>query len=314
MSTILGSGDYVYEELADWARLPLGWALKEVADVAVDSQDRVYVFNRGEHPMIIFDREGNLVASWGEGRFARPHGLTIGPDDALYCADDGAHCIYKCTPEGRILLTIGVPGAPAPRQSGRPFNQPTKVALDPRTGELYIADGYGNARVHKYSAEGQHLFSWGEYGTEPGQFNLVHSVCTDDEGRVYIADRESHRVQVFDGGGNYLEQWNNLHRPCGLHIRGGVACVGQILTHLAVNAEYPYIGACVSLHDLAGRRLARLGGAHPGEEPGQFTAPHGLAMDSRGDLYVGEVSWSAYGSRLNPPRTARSLRKLVRLR
>jgi hypothetical protein len=254
----------------------------------------------------------SFVASWGEGLFTRPHGLTLGPDETLYCVDDGAHCIRKFSLEGEVLQTIGVPGEPAPRQSGQPFNQPTKVAFDPQTGDLFIADGYGNARVHKFSADGRHLFSWGTYGTDPGQFNLVHSIATDGNGNVYVADRESHRVQVFDGQGEVIGQWNNLHRPCGLHIQDGLAYIGQLPTHLAVNARYPNIGACVTLHDLSGRRMARLGGAHPGEEPGQFTAPHGLAVDSKGDIYVGEVSWSAYGSRLDPPRTARSFRKLVR--
>jgi DNA-binding beta-propeller fold protein YncE len=313
MVTRLGSGDYVYEELADWARLPEGWTFREVPDVVVDSRDRVYVFSRGEHPMMVFEQDGTFVGSWGEGLFVRPHGVTLGPDETLYCVDDGAHCIRKCTLDGQILMTIGSPGEPAQRQSGQPFNQPTKVAFDPKTGDLYISDGYGNARVHKYSPNGRHLFSWGEYGTEPGQFNLVHSIATDRDGRVYIADRESHRVQVFDDRGNFLDQWNNLHRPCGLHIDGQLAYVGQLLTHLAVNADYPDIGACVSVHDLTGRRLARLGAAHPGEEPGQFTAPHGLALDSRGDIYVGEVSWSAYGGRLDPPRMVRCFRKLVRL-
>lgn len=312
--TTLGSGDYVYEELASWARLPEGWTFKEVADVAVDAQDRVYVFNRGEHPMIVFDPEGEFVASWGEGLFKRPHGLTFGPDGALYCVDDGAHCIHKCAPDGQVLMTIGTPGQPAPRRSGQPFNQPTKVAFDPKTGDMYVADGYGNARVHKFSADGKHLLSWGEYGTDPGQFNLVHSVCTDAEGRVYIADRENHRLQVFDDQGNYLGQWNNLHRPCGLHVRGGLVYIGQLPTHLGVNADYPNVGACVTIHDLTGRRLARLGGSRASEEPGHFTAPHGFAVDSRGSIYVGEVSWSAYGSRLDPPRTARCSRKLVRLR
>lgn len=312
MSTILGSGDYVYEELADWAQLPEGWSFHEVPDVAVDAQDRVYVFGRGEHPMMIFEADGSFVSAWGEGRFVRPHGLTIGPDGNLYCADDGGHCIYKCTPAGEVLMTIGTPGQPAPRLSGKPFSQPTKVAFDPQ-GDLYIADGYGNAKVHKYSAAGEYLFSWGEYGTDPGQFNLVHSICTDAEGRVYVADRENHRVQVFDPQGQYITQWNNMHRPCGLHIVGGLAYVGQLPSHLAVNADYPNIGACVTIHDLTGKRLAKLGDVRPGEGPGQFTAPHGLAVDSKGDLYVGEVSWSAWARRLELGREVRSLRKLVKV-
>ena len=312
MAVKLGSGDYVYKELADWAKLPEGWTFMEVPDVAVDSQDRVYVFNRGEHPMMVFEPDGSFITSWGEELFVRPHGLTLGPDETLFCVDDMAHCVYQCSLDGEVLMTIGTPGKPAPRLSGEPFNQPTKVAFDPKSGDLYISDGYGNPRVHKYSAAGEHLFSWGEHGTDPGQFNLVHSMATDAEGRVYIADRENHRVQVFDDQGNYIYQWNNLHRPCGLHIQGDQAYIGQLLTHLAVNADYPNLGACVSIHDLTGRRLAKLGEALPGEAPGQFTTPHGLAVDSRGDLYVGEVSWAAYGSRLDPPRTARCFRKLVR--
>jgi len=312
MTLKTGGGDYIYEELADWAKLPEGWTLKEVADVAVDSQDRVYVFNRGKHPVMVFEQDGSFVTSWGEGIFSRPHGITLGLDETLYCVDDEAHCIRKCALDGRILATMGTPGKSSQLRSGQPYNQPTKAAFDGKTGDIYISDGYGNARVHKFSADGKHLLSWGEYGTDPGQFNLGHSICTDKDGRVYVADRENHRVQIFDGEGNYLEQWNNLHRPCGLHIEGELAYIGQLPPHLAVNAEYPNIGACVTIHDLTGRRLARLGDVMPGEEPGQFTAPHGLVVDSIGDIYVGEVSWSAYGKKLDPPRTARCFRKLVK--
>ncbi len=313
MATRLGSEDYIYEELADWAQLPDGWSFKEVADVVVDSQDRVYVFNRGEHPMIIFEPDGSFVASWGEDLFVRAHGVTVSPDGMLYCVDDGDHSIRKCTPDGEVLMTIGTPNEPAPIHSGEPFNRPTKVAFDPKTDELYISDGYGNARVHKFSPDGKHLFSWGEYGTDPGQFNLVHSVCTDSDGKVYIADRESHRVQIFDVDGRYLDQWNNLHRPCGLHIEDDLVYIGQVPTQLEVNADYPNLGGCVTIHDLNGHRLARLGDVWRGEGPGQFISPHGIAIDSHGDIYVGEVSWAAYGRTLSPPREVRSFRKLVKV-
>ncbi|MBT4498152.1 MAG: hypothetical protein HOC74_10545 [Gemmatimonadetes bacterium] len=313
MAAILGSGDCRYEELDGWGQAPGDCAFREVPDLVVDAQDRVYLFTRDKHQVLVFEADGSYVASWGQNLFTRPHGLTLGPDGNLYCVDDLGHCIRKCSPDGHLLATIGDPEQPAPRRSGVPFNQPTKVAFDPQTGDMYVSDGYGNARVHRYSPDGSLLHSWGEYGTEPGQFNLVHSICVDAEGRVYIADRENHRVQIFDGQGNFLEQWNNLHRPCGLYIHDGLVYIGQLLTHLDVNADYPNLGACVSVHDLTGKQLARLGKAYPGEEPGQFTTPHGLAVDSRGDLYVAEVSWSAYGSRLTPPRQARSIRKLVKI-
>ncbi len=313
MATRLGSEDYIYEELADWAKLPEGWSFREVADVVVDSQDRVYVFNRGEYPMVIFEPDGSFISSWGEDLFTRAHGVTIGPDGMLYCVDDGDHSVRKCTPDGEVLMTIGTPGVPAPAHSGEPFNRPTKVAFDPKTDELYISDGYGNARVHKYSPDGKPLFSWGEYGIDPGQFNLVHSVCTDSDGKVYVADRESHRVQIFDEGGRHLDQWNNLHRPCGLHIENDLVYIGQVPTQLEVNADYPNIGGCVTIHDLNGHRLARLGDIWRGEGPGQFISPHGIAIDSHGDIYVGEVSWAAYGRNLSPPREVRSFRKLVKV-
>jgi hypothetical protein len=315
--TKLGSGNYVYEELSDWPQLPAGWDFKEVVDAVVDSQDRVYVFNRGEHPLMIFEPDGRFIRSWGEGLFVRPHGLTRLPDaqlgEVLLCTDDDGHWIGKFSLDGELLMTIGRKGEGAPKGSGQPFNRPTKVALDPKTGELYISDGYGNARVHKYTAEGRHLFSWGDYGTDPGQFNLPHSVCTDSAGKVYIADRENSRVQIFDDQGNYLDQWNNLHRPCGLHIENDLVYIGQLPSQLDVNADYPNIGACVTIHDLTGRRLARLGDIRRGEGPGQFIAPHSITVDSKGDIYVGEVSWTAYGRNLNPPRTVRSFRKLVRV-
>ncbi|MBI2555000.1 MAG: hypothetical protein HYV92_11460 [Candidatus Rokubacteria bacterium] len=305
-----------FRALEGRGRLPEGWRYVEAAGVAVDSKDHVYVFNRGEHPVIVFDREGNFLRSWGEGLVGRAHGITIGPDDEVWLTDDGNHTIRKFTSEGKLLLTIGDPDKPATLQSGKPFNRPTHVALSPLTGDLFISDGYGNSRVHKYDPKGRHLFSWGEPGTDPGCFNLPHNIATDAEGLVYVADRENHRVQIFDGEGRYLAQLNNLHRPCGLLIdrrEGGAIYVGELGSDLAVNQSVPNLGGRVSILSLKGDLLGRVGDRFRGEKPGQFVAPHGVVTDSRGDLYVAEVSWTAKGRHETPPREIRSLQKFVRV-
>jgi len=316
MGTTLESGRFRYDVVEDWARLPDGWEFRDVAAVAVDRQDRVYVFNRGEHPMMVFDRDGNFLRSWGEGLFLRPHGLHIGPDEHLYCTDDGDHSVRKCTLDGRVLLTVGIPGKPAPELSGEPFHRCTHTALSPG-GDIYVSDGYGNARIHKYDPAGRHLFSWGAPGTDPGQFNIPHNLCCDCEGWVYVADRENHRVQVFDGKGRYEAQWNNMHRPSGLWMEAGpepLCYVGEIGPDMAVNRHWRNIGPRLSILSHKGELLARLGADRAGLAPDQFVSPHGLAVDSRGDIYVGEVSYTAWHrvGTGDPPWRLRSLRKLLR--
>ena len=318
MSTTLGDGKYRYQVIADWAKLPDGWEFLDVAAVAVDSKDRVYVFNRGQHPMIVFDREGNFLRSWGEGLFKRAHGIHIGPDESLYCTDDGDHTVRKCTLEGKVLLTIGVPEKPSGYMSGQPFNRCTHTALSPR-GDIYVSDGYGNSRVHKYSPDGKLLLSWGEPGCDPGQFNIPHNICSDPDGWVYVADRENHRVQVFDGNGKYESQWNNMHRPCGLCMephRHPVCYIGELGPTMPVNREVPNLGPRISIVSHKGELLGRLGDVRAGQELNQFIAPHGMAVDSRGDIYVGEVSYTAWSQVYpdsKPPRGLRSLRKLARI-
>ena len=175
MPTILGSGEHRYRVVENWAKLPDGWSLTDVASVAVDSKDRIYVFNRGAHPMVVLDRDGNFIKSWGEGLFNRAHGLHIDADDNLYCTDDGDHTVRKCSTDGKVLLTIGIPNKPAPFMSGEPFHRCTHTALSPK-GEIYVSDGYGNACVHKYTPDGKLMKTWGEPGTDPGQFNIVHNI------------------------------------------------------------------------------------------------------------------------------------------
>ena len=316
MSVVLGSGEHRYRVVENWAKLPDGWSFKDVAAVAVDSKDQVYVFNRGEHPMMVFDREGNFLRAWGEGLFRRAHGLDIDAHDTLYCTDDGDHTVRKCTTAGRIELTIGVPGKPAPFMSGEPFHRCTHTALSPKS-DIYVSDGYGNARVHKFSPGGKLLMSWGESGTAPGQFNIAHNIATDDDGWVYVADRENHRVQVFDGNGKYETQWNNLHRPCGLFMPPGkcpVCYIGELGAVQPVSRNVPNLGPRVTIVDNTGKRISRLGGLGPGLGPTEFLAPHGLAVDSHGDLYVGEVSWTNWPQTFRDKPRPDKLRSLHKFR
>src|ERR1700731_4400485 len=261
MPTILGSGEHRYRVVENWAKLPEGWNLTDVASVAVDSKDRIYVFNRGEHPMVVLDRDGNFITSWGEGLFSRAHGLHIDADDHLYCTDDGDHTVRKCTTAGKVLLTMGIPNKPAPFMSGEPFHRCPHTALSPN-GEIYVSDGYGNARVHKYTPDGKLIKSWGEPGSDPGQFNIVHNISTDADGWVYVADRENHRVQVFDGNGKYEAQWNNLHRPSALLLGYGrkpICYIGELSPAMAVNLHTPNLGPRISIVDNEGHLIGRLG-------------------------------------------------------
>ena len=160
-----------------------------------------------------------------------------------------------------MLLTIGIPDKPAPYMSGEPFNRCTHTALSPK-GEIYVSDGYGNACVHKYTPDGKLLKTWGEPGSDPGQFNIVHNIAADADGWVYVADRENHRVQVFDGNGSYETQWNNLHRPCALCCCGGKQpnfIIGELGPGMPVNLHSPNLGPAPHHRGRAGqaRRAAR---------------------------------------------------------
>ena len=316
---ILGENGFRYQVSGDnWGNLPDGWVYKEATAVAVDSRDQVYVFNRGTSPIIVFDSDGNILRTWGEGIFKSPHGVTVAPDDTVYCVDNGDSTVRKFTPEGKLLMSLGTANHPAPKMSGEPFSVPTHVATDKRTGEFYVADGYSNARVHKYSPDGKLLFSWGESGTGEGQFNIVHNIAIDSDGWVYVADRENHRVQIFSSEGNYETQWPNLSRAATICIDNGtgedLVYIGEYFAGIASNDIGMDLGPRVTIMNTKGEALARLGHQSYGDQVGRFYSPHGIAVDSRGDIYVAEVSWSDYGRTMDPPRELRSMQKLVRIR
>ena len=319
MTVELGTGEFRYAVDSSFGQLPEDIALGDVAAVAVDRNDRVYLFNRGPDPMIVLDREGNFLDTWGRGVFSNPHGLHIGADDCIYCTDDGDHTVRKCTLDGRVLMQLGVSGRPSPKMSGEPFHRCTHTALSPE-GDLYVSDGYGNARIHKYSAEGTLLFSWGEPGRGPGQFNFPHNICCDPDGWVYVADRENHRIQIFDGNGRFETQIVNMHRPSALALAPGrcpICYVGEIGPYLPVNRGWPNLGPRISIITGEGKLLSRLTSSPAaGLQPGQFLSPHGLAVNSRGDLYVGEVAsrgWESLFPGEPEPANLRRFHKLTKL-
>jgi DNA-binding beta-propeller fold protein YncE len=206
MADVFGTGDFLYNHVPNWEKLPDGMAFKECPGVAVDSQDNVYVLTRGEHPIIVFDKDGNYLRTFGEGHFSdnRTHGLYIAHDDSLLVADDGIHTIQKFSSTGEKLMEIGEKNHPAPAWSGQAFNRPTSAAIMPSNGDVYVSDGYGNSRIHVYSGSGDYKFSWGSPGIDAGQFIRPHNIAVDSDDKVYVVDREAHRIQIFDAKGNFL--------------------------------------------------------------------------------------------------------------
>ena len=178
------------------------------------------MFNRGEHPMMCSTARATSCAR-GARACSRARTACIStPNDILYCTDDLDHIVRKCTTEGKVLLELGIPGKPSPYMSGMPFHRCTHTALSPR-GDIYVATATATRACTSTRRTGSCIKSWGEPGTDPGQFNIVHNIVTDPEGWVYVADRENHRVQVFDGNGKYETQWVNMHRPCALYCCRG---------------------------------------------------------------------------------------------
>lgn len=328
MSDCLGDGKYRYRPAPAWQHAPGDYQGTEVSAAAVDSRDRVFVFNRGSEPVIVFDRDSQRLAAWGGDVIVHAHGITIGPDDAVYCTDDFDHTVRKFTPDGRLLMTIGTSGKPSDtgatsidfrtiQRSGPPFYFPTNVALSP-AGEIYVSDGYGNARVHKFTAEGKLMRSWGEPGTEPGQFRIPHGIAVAPDGRVFVADRENSRIQIFDPDGKFLNAWIDIARPCQVTFDAdGIVYVAELGYRAGMwpgtSPPHPEAtGGRVSIFDLDGQLLSQFGGGNDPEGPGDFFAPHDIRVDSRGDIYVSEVVMSAGGKKGLVSPACHTLQKFIR--
>jgi DNA-binding beta-propeller fold protein YncE len=317
-----------YRVVQGWEQLPDGYRHDDVPGVSVDSFDRVFLLTRRDERVLVYELNGGLRGTWGEGFFSsRTHGLTVAPDDTIYCVDEGCHVVYHCTADGALLKTIGTPGIASDTgydgtqssitRSAPPFNRPTNLAIAPG-GDLYVTDGYGNARVHRFTASGELLRSWGEPGAEPGQFRVPHGIAVTVDGEVLVADRENDRIQVFDPDGVFLREWLDVQRPTNIAIDvNGWIYVSEFawlkgehsLRWGTVANDRP---GRVSVWDRDGKLLARISGIH-GPEAASFSAPHDICVDSKGDIYVGEVTWSFAVSHGRIP-TGPSLQKLTRVK
>ena len=300
----------------------------------------------------MYDKSGKMIDSWGEGIFEDAHGMCITPDDTCYFVDREPQIVLKFNKQGKHRLTLGTRGVHSdtgytrdvrvagdanlsggglPMRNGvgypgPPFHHPTDVSVS-ASGEIYVSDGYRNSRVHKYSAEGQLLASWGDVGhaeelrgtkDKPGFFHTVHSVW-EHEGKVYVADRESNRIQIFTPDGEHLETWNDTQRPTQLQIDAdGVVYVaelwrrvGEVSQRLGRNeVDAP---ARISVLAPDGSVLSRWGGPNRCD-PGMLCAPHSLALDSKGDLYVGEVTYTFGVSRGDTLADCHTFQKFARVR
>ena len=312
MAETYGSGEFSFNYAEPWAKLPADMSFVECPGVAIDSQDNVFVLTRGEHPIIVFDKDGNFLRTFGEGLFThRTHGLYIAHDDSLMVADDGLHTIQKFSAAGELLMEIGERNQPKPKWGGEPFNRPTSAAIMPSNGDVYVSDGYGNSRIHVFTGTGEYKFSWGSGGIDAGQFMLPHNIAIDAEDRVYVVDREAHRVQVFDAKGNFITMWNNIHRPDCMVLWNDYIYIGELNGITGVE-DSPGMGHRVGVYDLNGKLQARFGDPDEGSGAGEFVAPHGIAVDSTGALYVAEVAYTIRGRKMDPPTELRSLSKYDR--
>jgi DNA-binding beta-propeller fold protein YncE len=275
--------------------------MKGCGDAAVDSQGRIFAVSIPQ-PVTIFSQAGKILERWSEDCCGCAHGVYIDEADFVYIVDSDRHTLLKFTPKGDVVFEVGTRGRGSDtgvengnfktiKRGAPPFNAPSKVTVSKR-GEIFVTDGYGNARIHRFSAEGKLLASWGEPGNAPGQFHLPHGVGVDDENRVYVADRENNRVQIFDTEGKVLNIWNDVKRPDGICVRGELVYVAE-LGHVAYidNVFFePYDNApwsCVRVFDTKGREVTRFGGSDPWE-PGNMYSAHGANLDREGNLYIAD--------------------------
>lgn len=297
--SIQGKGDFRYEVVEGWAKLPHGMKLGYTHGIVADKEDNIYIFHTGTPNVIKFDLEGNYLSSWGDAYEGGAHGFYLhhGPDgDHFYITDTANQIVAKTTLDGQELLRIGTPDLPEVYDADRKF-VPTDVAVSPN-GDIYIADGYGQSYIHQYSAQGEYIRSWRGDETNPdGRLKCPHGISVNPrsaEPELYVADRGNHRIQVFTMDGQSKRMFgHDMLMPCSFYFLGE-------------EMYFPDLHCRVSVFDQNDQLITHLGEDQEAKSregwpnvppsvltPGVFSSPHGICVNSQGDVFVAE--WIEYG-------------------
>jgi len=277
-----------------WPERPKNVSWGPMSGVAVDAQDNVWVLARTDTPVQIYAPDGKFLRSWGKGLMDTPHQLRIDRRGNVWLADSGNHVILQSTPEGKVIRTLGTRGEAGCDE--RHFNRPADMVIAP-DGDVFVADGYGNARVVHFDKNGKFVKSWGKLGTEPGEFSLPHSIALDSKGRLYVADRNNARVQVFDRDGKFLDQWRNVVVPCTFWITKDDelwVCGSSPMPWRADDRVlgYPPKDQLFMKFNTSGKLLQLWSvpkGKDGKEQAGELNWVHGMALDSKGNIYAVDI-------------------------
>ncbi len=290
-----------------WPQKPDQFKWAQMPGITVDAQDQVYIFTRSQPAVQIYQTDGKFVRAWDMEDFAGAHFIRIDPAGNIWTANITSHLVRKYNPQGKLLLTLGEPGRVGADQGH--FNKPTDMAILP-SGDIFVSDGYGNRRIVHFDANGKYVKEWGQAGTEPGQFALPHSIVADSQNRLYVADRENARIQVFDTKGKLLAVWADRMTPWGLWLIPAFAGTSLPLQKQGNQELWVCGSSCVKKEgtsewnvlpppdqllmklNLKGEILLRVPlvktPAPPGK-PGQLDWVHGIALDSKGNFYLGDI-------------------------
>jgi DNA-binding beta-propeller fold protein YncE len=281
-----------YHLVEDFFNYPANTIVGRVSGIAVSHNGDIVALNRGYHPVQVFNAEGTMVRSWGEGStmFVGAHAVRFDPQGNLWYVDAADNIIYRFDSKGRTVGTLGTNPEPwtwlthviehaVPGKAS--FYQETDIGWS-KDGSMFVSDGYGNSRVVKFDKDGNFVKAWGERGGQPGDFNTPHSLVVDNNDVVYVADRGNSRIQVFDTDGNRKAVWNLPTAPWALCLTNGA---NQVMFVGSVGHVYKM--------DLTGKILGVFG--RPGKMPGTLDSIHGIACPDEKNVYLANL----YASRLD---------------